>query len=196
MIIMYWDRESFRIIANQHNIPIISEHTEKFLKEYIINNKPQSIIEIWSAIGFSTALLWESVNTYNPYWEIISWEISYPHYRQSLINTSTYSNINIVLGNFCLYPLEKILKKNGHDMIFIDGRKSETLLYLQKLLPYIHHNTHIIIDDVIKFKSKMQDCYNFLDNNNISYKLYKLDSDDGILIIPESQPLIKALSSL
>ncbi len=193
---MYSDRTIFRSNANKHNIPIISEHTESFLKDYIITTQPQSIIEIWSAIGFSTTLLGESMHTYNPYWEIVSWEISYPHYWQSLLNTSAYKNIRVLLWNFCLYPLENILKKVGYDMIFIDWRKSETLFYLQKLLPYIHNNTHIIIDDVIKFKSKMQDCYDFLDNNNIPYTLHQLDSDDGILVIPESQLLIKALSFL
>ncbi len=81
-------------------------------------------------------------------------------------------------------------------MVFIDGRKSETLIYLKKLMPYIHNNTHIIIDDVIKFKEKMQDCYDFLDKNNIEYKIEKIDSDDGILIIPRSQLLIRALCAL
>lgn len=190
------DREIFRSIANKHNIPIISEHTEHFLKEYIITTQPQSIIEIWSAVWFSTTLLWESMNTYNPYWEIISWEISYPHYWQSLLNTNSYKNIRVLLWNFCLYPLGRILKKGNYDLVFIDWRKSETLFYLQNLLPYINNNTHIIIDDVIKFKSKMQDCYDFLDNNKIPYSLHQLDSDDGILVIQESQLLIKALSSL
>ena len=81
-------------------------------------------------------------------------------------------------------------------MVFIDGRKSETLIYLTKIIPYIHNNTHIIIDDVIKFKEKMIDCYDFLDKYNIEYTVKKLDEDDWILIIPKSQSLIKALCVL
>ena len=81
-------------------------------------------------------------------------------------------------------------------MAFIDGRKSETLLYLKILAPYLQKTTHIIIDDVIKFKSKMEDCYNFLDKHNINYTVKQLDEDDGILIIPQSEHLIKALFSL
>lgn len=80
-------------------------------------------------------------------------------------------------------------------MVFIDGRKSETLQYLQILAPYLQTTTHIIIDDVIKFKSKMQDCYDFLDKNKIHYTVEQLDEDDGILIIPQSGPLLQALSS-
>ena len=81
-------------------------------------------------------------------------------------------------------------------MVFIDGRKSETLLYLKKLCPYIHNTTRIIIDDVIKFKEKMIECYNFLDKNNIEYTIERIDKDDGILIIPQSQHLIIALYAL
>ena len=81
-------------------------------------------------------------------------------------------------------------------MVFIDGRKSETLQYLKILAPYLQKTTHIIIDDVIKFKSKMEDCYNFLDSNKISYTIKQLDDDDGILLIPQSEHLITALFSL
>ena len=81
-------------------------------------------------------------------------------------------------------------------MVFIDGRKSETLEYLKLLSPYLKTTTHIIIDDAIKFKSKMKDCYDFLDMYNIDYKIEQLDDDDGILLIQESELLLKALSSL
>jgi len=189
-------RITLRESCQNYNIPIISIDTEVFLQNYIKTHKPNSIIEIWSAVGYSTNLLWESMSIYNPYGEIFSWEISYPHYRQALVTTQFYKNIRILLWNFCNYNCDTILKKWYFDMIFIDGRKSETLTYLKKLLPYIHHNTHIIIDDVIKFKEKMQDSYDFLDKNDIEYEIDKLDKDDGILIIPKSQSLIKALSSL
>ena len=188
-----------RILRNEclwHNIPIISNDTEIFLKEYIGINRPNSIIEIWSAVWYSTSILWEAMSCYNPYGEIFSWEISYPHYRQSLTNTQSYKNIRILLWNFCNYNCDNLLKKWYFDMVFIDGRKSETLLYLKNLSPYIHQTTHIIIDDVIKFKEKMQDCYDFLDKHNIYYDIYQIDSDDGVLVIPKWWPLIKALSSL
>ena len=189
-------RKKLRDSCIQDNIPIISIDTEIFLRNYIIQYQPNSIIEIGSAVWYSTSLLWESMSSYHPYGEIFSWEISYPHYRQSLINTQLYKNIRVLLWNFCHYNCDNILKKWYFDMVFIDGRKSETLLYLKKLSPYIHQTTHIIIDDVIKFKEKMQDCYDFLDKHNIDYNIYQLDNDDGILVIPKWWPLIKALSSL
>lgn len=177
----------------QHNIPIISQDTENFLKDYLQKHKPKSIIEIGSAVGYSTSILWQELESYQRQGEIISREISYPHYRQALQHTHEYKSITLLLGNFCKYNCDMFLKKSSYDMVFIDGRKSETLEYLTLLRHYIHQDTHIIIDDVIKFKSKMQDCYNFLDKHQIPYQVEQLDKDDGILIIPQSQLLIKAL---
>ncbi len=91
------DKESLRETCISHNIPIISRDTEIFLQEYILSHKPKSIIEIGSAVGYSTSVLCETMNTYHPYGEIFSWEISYPHYRQALITTQFYKNIRILL---------------------------------------------------------------------------------------------------
>lgn len=188
--------QELRQYGIRYNIPIISQQTEDFLKDFIRKYQPQSIIEIGSAIWYSTLILSESLWSYHPYGEIISREISYPHYWQALLHTKYYPTTRIFLWNFCQYHHDTILRKKWYDMVFIDGRKSETLLYLKKLCPYIHNTTRIIIDDVIKFKEKMIDCYNFLDKNNIEYTIEKIDKDDGILIIPQSQHLIIALYAL
>ncbi len=184
-----------RRYAKEHHIPIISQNTESFLKKYITDHNIQHVIEIGSAIWYSTSVLKSAINTHHHKGSIISREISYPHYYQAIQNTSNYKEITLLLGNFCSYPIEKYLNNGNYDMVFIDGRKSETLQYLKLLAPYLQTTTHIIIDDVIKFKSKMEDCYNFLDKNNIHYTVNQLDEDDGVLLIPQSEHLITVLSS-
>lgn len=185
-----------RRYAQTHTIPIISQNTEFFLKNYISDHNIQHIVEIGSAIWYSTSVLKNAIDSHHHSGSIISWEISYPHYYQAIQNTRNYHGIKLLLGNFCHYPVENYLIPEKYDMAFIDGRKSETLLYLKILAPYLQKTTHIIIDDVIKFKSKMEDCYNFLDKNKIHYTVDQLDEDDGVLIIPQSEHLIKALFSL
>ena len=188
---------NLRSYAQEHAVPIISQNTEYFLKEYISKNNIQHIIEIGSAIGYSTSCCIDEIHQNHKHsGSIISWEISYPHYYQALQNSKSYQGTTLLLWNFCSYPLEKYLQPWYYDMVFIDGRKSETLLYIKLLSPYLKTTTHIIIDDVIKFKSKMQDCYDFLDKYQIHYEIEQLDDDDGILIIPQSESLLTALSSL
>lgn len=187
--------EVTRPFCKDQEIPIISQETERFLKSWISKHKPQRIAEIWSAVGYSTTILAQSMEQYTKYWIIDSREISYPHYRQSVLTTQNYPNTTIYLGNVCYIPLKNYIS-DQYDLLFIDGRKSETLLYLTQRINYIHINSTIIIDDVIKFKEKMLNCYQFLDNNNIIYKVHQLDHDDGILIIQVTWQFLQALSSL
>jgi hypothetical protein len=42
----------------------------------------------------------------------------------------------------------------------------------------------------------MQDCYDLLDKKGIIYQEKMIDQDDGVIIIPKSELLITALSSL
>ena len=41
----------------------------------------------------------------------------------------------------------------------------------------------IVIDDVIKFRYKMESLYKYLESEKIDYKVIQIDSDDGIMII-------------
>lgn len=188
------NRGEFRKDCMKNEIPIISKATEEFLRWRMIKNKPHSIAEIGSAVWYSTSVLANSMMSYTSYWSIDSREISYPHYRQSVCTTSHYRSVRVFLANICLVPLRSYAKH--YDLLFIDWRKSETLFYLQQRISYINPLGYIIIDDVIKFKEKMQNLYLFLDSNKIEYTVKKLDDDDGILLIQVTQHLIQVLSSL
>ena len=49
--------ESLRTYAHNHAVPIISQNTDVFLKKYIIDY----IVEIGSAIGYSTSVLIDAI---------------------------------------------------------------------------------------------------------------------------------------
>ena len=94
-------RKSFadlRTYAQDHDIPIISQNTEFFLKHYIKDNNIQHILEIGSAIGYSTSCCITSIDQKtSDKGSITSWEISYPHYYQALQNTHSYHGTTLLL---------------------------------------------------------------------------------------------------
>jgi predicted O-methyltransferase YrrM len=73
-----------------------------------------------------------------------------------------------------------------YDFIYIDAMKKEYLQYLLLALPKMTPDAMIVIDDVVKFRDKMEDFYEFLDNNSIVYQISLTDTDDGIMIINAS----------
>lgn len=186
-----WRREE----CIQRSIPIISKATEEFLIQWIQNNHPQNILEIWTAIGYSASCISTALSEYTFLWVLHSREISYPHYRQSIENTLPYNGTTIFQGNICTVPFQRYVPATLYDMIFIDWRKSETLTYITILQPYMDDTGTIIVDDSIKFKEKMKDCYEFLDKRHIAYESHYIDEDDGVLTIPITPLLLQALSS-
>ena len=115
----------------------------------------------------------------NPQGTLTSFEISYPHYQEATYHflENGYQNIKSYLGNFTEINLSNYINKKL-DFVFIDGRKSEYHIYLQKTIPFLDSKYLIICDDVIKFKSKLRPLYNFLDKNQINYTIKQLDHDD------------------
>jgi predicted O-methyltransferase YrrM len=64
--------------------------------------------------------------------------------------------------------------------------KREYLDYLLLSLPKLTEDAIIVIDDVEKFRDKMENLYSFLDERGIKYTLEKTDIDDSIMILHSS----------
>lgn len=64
--------------------------------------------------------------------------------------------------------------------------KREYLAYVQRILPKCTPDALIVIDDVEKFREKMGDLYDWLEEKKIPYTLEKTDEDDSIMIINRS----------
>lgn len=182
--------ENLRVSAHAYEIPIISSNTESFIRDFLPSLDITYGIEIWSCISYSTSVIAQSIQ--KTWWQLATFEISYPHYQQGLyvIWTLKLNNVTNYYWNFLNIDLDKCLHRKL-DFAFIDGRKSEYHLYLQKIIPFLADNYCIICDDVIKFSKKLTPLYNFLEKNQIKYTIHKLDDDDGIMIIHNDAWLIK-----
>lgn len=168
--------------SKDRNVPIISDNTLYYLKQIITTHKPKYCLEIWSAVWYSLInIAWEINNWWG---KIIGLEISFPSYKTALsnINLSWLNNINLYNMDFMEFPIDKLII-NKLDFVFIDAMKKQYLDYLYLILPYMAKNSVIIMDDVIKFKHRMNQLYLFLDKNQINYSLNQIDEDDGIITI-------------
>lgn len=134
--------------AKENKIPIINENGRKVFIEIIKKYKPQRVLEIGTAIGYS-ALLTTYYGAENA--KIISLELDEERAKQAqdFINQSAYrEQIKIILGD-AAKNIEKLDKNYKFDMVFIDAAKGQYPDYLQKVLPLLADDGIILADNVL-----------------------------------------------
>lgn len=172
----------------EREIPNISEENAEYIKKLIQEKNPKHILEIGTANGYSTlqfasALLDQHTNqpTYQP--TITTIEQAWNMHIDAVTNFKNCKLKNIRAIWWDAKSVIPSLAPEYFDFVYIDAMKKEYLDYLLLSLPKMTPDALIVIDDVEKFRDKMENLYDFLDGNQIDYKICKTDPDDGIMIL-------------
>ena len=123
-----------------NEVPIMSEDTIKEIKKIIKKNNVKTILELGTAIGYST-LCFASTGID----KIVS--IERDELRQSIavknVQNSGLSNIELILGDALETRIE-----GKFDMIIIDAAKSQNMKFFQKYENNLNEHGIIIIDNL------------------------------------------------
>lgn len=173
--------EALKKHGEKTDIPNISRENAVFLRKLIQENNTQHLLEIGSANGYSTINF--SLELQKTWGKITSIEFSQVAYEEAGENFET-AGVSDIIQHYFWDAREIIpLLDEQYDFVFIDGLKKESLNFLKliwdKTLPW----WTIVIDDVIKFRYKMESLYTYLEHENIPHEIFQIDSDDGIMII-------------
>lgn len=167
--------------GEKNDIPNISEKNAQFLRKLLQKNNTQHLLEIGSANGYSTInFACELEKTWG---KITSIEFSQMAYEEAGENFEKAWVSHIITQYF--WDAREIipLLHETYDFVFIDGLKKESLRFLQLVWEQTLIWGTIVIDDVIKFRYKMEDLYEHLTTHKIPYEIVQIDEDDGIMII-------------
>ncbi len=164
----------------ERRVPNISEQNAEYIKTLIREKNPKHLLEIGTANGYSTIQFasvlgeWSDITTIEYAWNAHIEAVE--HFKNCKLHNihSIWWDAKIVLPS---------LREKYFDLVYIDAMKKEYLHYLLLTLPKMTHDALIVIDDVEKFRDKMQDLYTWLEENHIPYQLEKTDIDDSIMII-------------
>ncbi len=165
----------------ENEVPNITDENALFLGNLIKTKKPQNMLEIWTANGYSAIIFWIELEKNN--WKLDSIEFStnsHSQAKENIINTKLESTVNLILWN----ALDEIPKlEKNYDFVFIDWMKRRSLDFLKLVWDKVPKSWIIIIDDVIKFRDKMIWLWDYLKDKNIKYSILPIDEDDWILMI-------------
>lgn len=129
-----------------NHVPIINANGLAVLTEAVAQKKPRHVLEIGTAIGYST--LYIAANG-APDVDIVSLELSPERaaVAREFVDKSIYgSRITIITGD----AGENIKKLNGpFDMVFIDAAKGQYPDYFRKISPLLSDDALIVADNVL-----------------------------------------------
>ena len=164
--------------AAEHNVPIIEKDSIVYIMKYIKANNIKNILEIGSAIGYSSILMAGDSNDI----KVTTIERDETRYMECLKNIKKCDmdkRINVVFQD----ALEVNLSGVSYDLIFIDAAKGQNINFFEKYKYFLAKNGAIITDN-LKFHgyvghseeiesknlkslvSKIEDYITFLKNND------------------------------
>jgi len=130
--------------ASQHNVPIIEKESIAFIMKYIKANKIKNILEIGSAIGYSSILM----ASVDPAITVTTIERDNTRYMECLKNVKKCNfehKINVVFQDALEVNLSNDVK---YDMIFIDAAKAQYTKFFEKFKYFLKEQGTIITDNL------------------------------------------------
>ena len=130
--------------ASENNVPIIEKDSIAFIMKYIKKNNIKSVLEIGSAIGYSTILM-ASSNQDTIVTTIERDETRYIECLKNVKKCGMEKKINVVYQDALELNLSEDLR---YDLIFIDAAKGQYIKFFEKYKNFLNPNGTIITDNI------------------------------------------------
>lgn len=173
--------------GRERHTPNISPINTVFLQNLLLEHQPKNLLEIGCANGYSTLRFWQILRAWQA--RITTFEVSRPNVVEAERHFAvTGANLDITLHEGNALVMLQDLPEASFDFIFIDARKIYTLDFFIHARRLATPEALIVIDDVVKFKDKMQNFYDYLHNNGIDYRIEQIEDDeDGVMLIKNTK---------
>lgn len=181
------DMERF---AKKENVPIMQKESLDYLISFIKQHDIKSVLEVGTAIGYSTILIKKVVNN------ITSIERDEERYNIAVKNVelSNLNNITLIKGDAL-----DITITDKFDLIFIDAAKGKNKEFLDKFKNNLNENGYIIIDNMDfhglvgksmtiekrRLRSLVKKIEKFIKymEEQTEFKVTKIDKGDGLYLL-------------
>ena len=140
--------EELRIYAKEHDVPIIRRETESYLKTVMRMLRPGKILEIGTAIGYSSIVMAQNSNAVIT--TIENYEKRIPVAEENIRRAGLADRISLRQGD--AGEVLPALSGTGqsYDLIFLDAAKGQYLIWLPCILSLMHEGSVLIADNVLQ----------------------------------------------
>ena len=133
--------------ALKERVPIIRKETQSFLKMLLVMKQPEHILEIGTAVGFSSLMMSECVSESCTITTIENYEKRIPIARENFVRAGKDHQITLLEGD----AMEVLKGLTGpYDFVFLDAAKAQYIYYLPELLRIMPEGAVLVSDNVLQ----------------------------------------------
>lgn len=169
----------------EENIPIIRPSMQKLLKVLIRGIRPKSILEVGTALGFSTILMADCAPDDCKITTIEKYEKRIPAAKENFRRSGLEERIEFIEGDAA--DVLKELADNGrkYDLVFMDAAKGQYLNFLENVLSLMNEGGMLVSDNVLREGDIIESRFAVTRRNRTIHArmreyLYELTHDDRL----------------
>lgn len=139
--------ESLEKEAKELKVPIIRKDTQRLLRFLLCLKKPKKILEIGTAVGFSTLIMAEYTDDECRIDTIENYEPRIIEAKKNFEKYDSHGKVNLLEGD-----AKEVLKTldTTYDFVFLDGPKGQYESYLDDILRLLENGGLLVTDNIIK----------------------------------------------
>ncbi len=136
--------------SHEHDIPIIRRETQNLLRTMIALSQPKNILEVGTAVGFSTILMAQYSNTDTHITTIEKYEKRIPIAKDNFAKSGFEDRITFLTQDATDALRELADAGKTYDMIFMDAAKGQYINFLPDVRRLLAPGALLISDNVLQ----------------------------------------------
>lgn len=145
--------------ALEKEVPIIRRSMQSLISFLLTTRKPKAILEIGTAVGFSSMLMSEYVSEKTTIDTIEKVPMRINDAKKNFRKYGKEKRINLIEGD-ALVELDRLVKDNKkYDFIFMDAAKGQYMNFLEYILKLLTDDGMLVTDNVLQDGDIIQSRY-------------------------------------
>ena len=172
--------------ARDNGVPIIRKEMGSFLKLLLAMNKPENILEIGTAVGYSSILMSENIPDNAVITTIENYAPRIPIARENFCRAGKEDIITLIEGD-----AKEVLKTlNGpYDFIFMDAAKAQYITILPDVIRLLSKGGVLVTDNVLQEGDIIESRYGVTRRNRTIYDRMR----EYIYAVTHSEELVTSI---
>ncbi len=152
--------------ARSSYVPIIRKEMGAFLKVLMAMNRPKNILEIGTAVGYSSILMGENTDEDTKITTIENYDKRIPIARENFVRAGMDKKITLIEGD-----AGEVLKtlSGPYDFIFMDAAKAQYIVILPEVIRLLAPGGVLVTDNVLQEGDIIESRYGVTRRNRTIY---------------------------